>query len=120
MAAYLICRSAACSHTRAVISIQFAAEVQGEEDGIFEAGMAAADSGKDQLLVQILRRFPSSQCVEGFLSVCRKAVARATDSTGLYLHKVRRSALHVYTDSLNNYHCEHVLVQSGRYDEGII
>lgn len=75
------------------LSVQILARVLGEEGSVFETEMAAADGGNNQLLVQILRYFPSAQCTEVLLSMCRRAVARAADTTGLHLHKVRRSVM---------------------------
>lgn len=74
-------------------SVQFLVHVHGEEDSIFETDMAAADGGNDLLLVQILGHFPSAQCIEVLLSICRSAVARAADTTGLHLHKVRHNTM---------------------------
>ncbi len=75
--------------THAPASVQFIpASWQGEVAGLFETNKAAPDGGSNRLLFEILRIFPSAECIEALRSVCRKAVARAIDSTGLHLHKV--------------------------------
>lgn len=74
----------------------FPVHVQDEKDFVFfETEMAAADADNGQLLVQIFRHFPSTQCIDVLVSTCRRAVARAAETKGVYLHKVRRSVMQI-------------------------
>lgn len=71
-------------------SIHFQAHMQGEDAGIFQTETSAADGGISELLTDILRHFSATEFIEILRSICRRAVARASDTAGMNLHKVCR------------------------------